>query len=198
MLIALYVCFSCRLQARATHLLKQPQSELAALLGIPNAKHDFHFRHNYEEPKAPKKHNGQTREERLEAHNERVRYQLACEDFVDVSKPNFCAQETQNGDVTVCDHFKASLLTVCPRTCGFCDSSLKFCEDFYLVKCKQWAQNNLCETTDRVYGPIKEACRKSCGSCTPLYGQMQTLLNGNKPQERALTGSYLLVVRLVW
>lgn len=152
------------------------KTHVATALGIPNAPPNFHHRYHYEPPPMPKKHNGMTREDMLESHNERVRNELACEDFQDPTKANFCALETKDGDGQVCQNYKPSLLMMCPKSCGFCDSQLTFCEDFYLMKCKQWAASGLCGTTDKMYGPINEACRKSCNVCTPLYTKIRDLI----------------------
>lgn len=153
-------------------------------LGIPNAPEHFLHRFKYEPPPIPKKHNGMTREDLLEAHNERVRSQLVCEDFNDPTKPNFCATESHNGNVQTCTNYKPSLLMMCPLSCGFCDAQLTFCEDFYLLKCKTWAANGMCGTSDKLVGPINDACRKSCNVCAPVYDKIHEIIGKSSDSNR--------------
>ena len=99
--------------------------------------------HQFIEPPAPK---GPNPKELLDQHAARVRDQLLCEDYKGpVGAAGFsksCAQHQKEalapgGDANWCQTHKADVVFHCPHTCGFCDVvDNQFCEDFYLMKCR--------------------------------------------------------------
>ena len=96
------------------------------------------LKQRFDPPPYIKKFNGRTYEEIVDAVMTKNREELACIDFVDPTKENFCDKMTLSGDPTACQQHKPKVLFMCPKLCGFCDRDQdnKFCEDFYLMKCK--------------------------------------------------------------
>ena len=61
---------------------------------------------------------------------------LQCVDFPEKKFDNSCAAH-QASNKDFCTAEKADILFKCPQTCGFCaKEDGKYCEDFYLNKCK--------------------------------------------------------------
>eukprot|EP01031_Cornospumella_fuschlensis_P031626 gene31627-38220_t len=117
-----------------------------------------------------------------------VRQDLLCEDF---NHNNYCRQhlpkpasaddansaaykQTLYG---FCEAHKEVYVFACPKSCGYCENG-KFCEDFFLRKCPQWAQEGKCDTEDPMYGKISEKCRKSCRVCVPDHDKKESMAKG--------------------
>lgn len=139
------------------------------LLGASAASRKAAMKHVFQEPPIVQKKKPLPQDlkmDRYDLHMEKVRTQLVCED---ISLPaadsaDSCASKLAH-DPDMCVTQKSILLFICPHTCGFCDAGTgKFCEDFYLNKCKKWSSDGMCGQPE-----IADKCMKSCGGCTPSY-----------------------------
>ncbi len=165
-------------------------SHAATALGIQGVVGtDFHLKKSFNEPALVKKPKEPALQDLLDIHGMEVRESLDCRDFVDAKQkkalalaqahnsqdsssaiPSYCEATTSYGDTKMCENMKVKLLFTCPKICGYCDSGIdKFCEDFYLMKCKTWKSQGMCGKKDPTFGDISANCRKSCNVCTPDY-----------------------------
>ena len=94
---------------------------------------NFMIKRQFLEPPGPKK---PTKAEELTEHSRLIESELICIDFPEKVYSQSCEYKLQS-DPELCTVRKAEILFQCPKTCGYCDKTDgRFCEDFYLNKCK--------------------------------------------------------------
>lgn len=120
------------LSVRASKLAKLAAISIGAGTAVRPSE-NFLIKKQFIEPPGPKV---PTRSEQLFEHTRLIHEQLECTDFPEKDFAKSCEAQL-HGEPDMCTDRKADVLFRCPKTCGFCaKEDGKFCEDFYLNKCK--------------------------------------------------------------